>query len=101
MHLKWRIDTGRYPVFVRNKQINTCSEIIDGLLKGKGSVEHTQAYETGDKTNRLMTIYEVSPYISFMDEKIKQIQSDALEKAIKERVITPAFKSTIWYGKQS
>lgn len=100
-YIKWRMDSGHYPVFVKNKQINTCSEIINGLLQGKGYVDLTNFKLEMDNTRNVITRFSTSPYVDFMDGEIKNIQKKALEEALKKRAVLPRFKARVSYGKMS
>lgn len=100
-YIKWRMQEGHFPIFVRNKQINTCSEIINGFLQGKGSVVQDEFRINLNDTKSVISQYSTSPYIDFMDGKIKEIQHEALKEALKNKKSKLHFKSTVWYGKQS
>lgn len=99
-YLEWRIREAQYPIFVNEKNINTCSEIIRGLLNGKGYVDYESYKLKLDNTRDAITLYQTSPFIDFMNDEIRTIQAEALKKAFKENRLTPQFKSTVWYGKK-
>lgn len=101
VYLEWRIREAQYPIFVNEKQINTCSEIIKGLLEGKGYVDYQSYKVSFTNTRDAITQYQTSPFIDFMNGEIKDIQREALRQAFRENRLTPQFKSTVWYGKQS
>lgn len=100
VYLEWRIRNGDFPVFVNEKDINTCSEIIEGILQGRAYIDYSSYQLKFGKTKEAITKYETSPLIDFMNGDIRAIQKEALAQALKENRITPQFKSTVWYGKQ-
>ena len=99
-YLEWRIREAQYPIFVNEKQINTCSEIIKGLLEGKGYVDYQSYKVSFTNTRDAVTQYQTIPSIDFMNGEIREIQREALQQALRENRLTPQFRSTVWYGKQ-
>lgn len=103
-YIDWRIRKGKYPVFGNMVHSNTASEIITGLLQGKGTVDNlTYKASVGKKYYDIVTGYAKNMSdggVDFTDRDIREIQRSALDRAFKSQAITPKFKSKIWYGKR-
>lgn len=103
-YIDWRIRKGKYPVFGNTVHSNTASEIITGLLQGKGTIDNlTYKASVGKKYYDIVTGYAKNMSdggVDFTDRNIRDIQKSALDRAFKNQAITPKFKSKIWYGKR-